>query len=184
MWDQQGRLHSSSPPQGALGTAYEYSWQILVFFQLYTCFLGLFPGVSTGASSALSPLVSKNKFEKMMDPRPVTHGDNDEGSLEGEMEGDRADSCGGGRGGKNSDGCSHQPPHQVLPPEFNACFSTNTRKMRWGLWCPHDRQWMQLVKDNYEKHHRRRRQRQGVPPQTQEGYRSPRGTYVPYSLIH
>lgn len=51
-------------------------------------------------------------------------------------------------------------------PEFNACFSaspagvagdptSSTRaKMRWGLWSPDDAAWMQLVQDNYEKHHR------------------------------
>ncbi|CAN0053305.1 unnamed protein product [Ectocarpus fasciculatus] len=27
-------------------------------------------------------------------------------------------------------------------------------KMRWGLWSPNDAEWMQLVQDNYDKHHR------------------------------
>lgn len=136
-------------------------------------FVCVFPGMMTGASSAVPPLVSSDLSKVRRTKYDGSSPDKDEDLLEGGRDEDR-ESCGGGLGGSN-DGRSCQP--HVLPPEFSACFSTKTREMRWGLWCPHDRQWMQLVKDNYEKHHRRRRQRQGVLPPSQEGCRSPHGTY-------
>lgn len=60
------------------------------------------------------------------------------------------------------------------PPEFNACFSSSSsaasatfavssvparRNMRWGLWSSQDKSWMQVVQQNYEKHHRTPRPR-------------------------
>lgn len=72
------------------------------------------------------------------------------------------------------DGGAHDVgPAAPLRPVFNDCFSpspTSTSpsasgaaaasipsaraKMRWGLWSPNDAEWMQLVQDNYNKHHR------------------------------
>ncbi|CAM9629385.1 unnamed protein product [Ectocarpus sp. 8 AP-2014] len=64
-------------------------------------------------------------------------------------------------------------PAAPLRPAFSDCFSpspTSTspsaggaaaasipsarEKMRWGLWSPNDAEWMQLVQDNYNRHHR------------------------------
>lgn len=53
-------------------------------------------------------------------------------------------------------------------PEYTACFSSDSssmprREMRWGLWSHHDRDWMRLVKDNYEKRHRKRASAPPIP---------------------
>lgn len=83
--------------------------------------------------------------------------------------------------GEDTSQATPNPPLPISPrsssitllPGFRSCFRKHSvgysREMRWGLWSPHDRDWMTLVEDNYERHHRKQsRPREAHNPRSAE----------------